>query len=58
MVTYFLYEKTVDNNRLYNICDDQDNTIKIQSEAIAKQNLYINLMNNAYRQRQDSFPTH
>ena len=58
MVTYFLYEKTVDNNRLYKICEDQDNTIKIQSEAIAKQNLYINLMNNAYHQKQDFFPTH
>ena len=48
LVTYFLYEKSMNNHRLYKICQDQQITIDLQSEAIKKQNLYINILNNNY----------
>lgn len=45
IVTYFLYEKTKECEKLYKICREQDDTIYLQSSAIAKQTLYINLLN-------------
>lgn len=38
----------MNNHRLYKICQDQQITIDLQSEAIKKQNLYINILNNNY----------
>lgn len=58
LVAYFLYEKTVDNNRLYKICKDQDETIQLQSEAIDKQNLYINILNNSSNYKSIYSPIH
>lgn len=58
LVTYFLYDKVIDNNRLYQICKDQDKTIQLQSEAIAKQNLYINILNNSSNYKSIYSPTH
>ena len=45
IVTYFLYEKIKECEKLYKICQEQDDTISLQSSAIAKQTLYINLLN-------------
>ena len=40
-----IYEKTNECEKLYKICREQDDTISLQSSAIAKQTLYINLLN-------------
>ena len=58
LVTYFLYEKSIDNNRLYKICQDQQITIELQSEAIKKQNLYINVLNYSKNNQLQYNPIH
>lgn len=58
LVTYFLYEKSIDNNRLYKICKDQDLTIQLQSKAIEKQNLYIHIMHSSKNQKLKYSPIH
>ena len=58
LVTYFLYEKSIDNNRLYKICQDQQITIGLQSEAIKKQNLYIYMINSSKNQKLEYSPVH
>ena len=58
IVTYFLYKESTDNNRLYKICVDQDETIYFQSEAIAQQNLYINLLNSKNNNKPLYSPIH
>lgn len=58
IVTYFLYKESTDNNRLYKICVDQDETINLQSKAIAQQNLYINLLNSKNNNKSLYSPIH
>lgn len=58
LVIYFLYERSIDNNRLYKICQDQQITIELQSEAIKKQNLYIYMINSSKNQKLEYSPVH
>jgi hypothetical protein len=58
LVIYFLYERSIDNNRLYKICQDQQITIELQSEAVKKQNLYIYMINSSKNQKLEYSPVH
>lgn len=48
LVTYNLYKESQDNERLYKICTDQEETIQLQSKAINSQKVYINHLQYSY----------
>jgi regulator of RNase E activity RraB len=48
LATYNLYKESQDNERLYKICTDQEDTIQLQLEAINSQKLYINQLKYTY----------
>jgi hypothetical protein len=56
VVVYFLYEESIENQRLYKICQDQEEVIQLQTDAIARQNLYINLLVNKTVNRSSYIP--
>jgi hypothetical protein len=41
LLSYFLYEESEENSRLYKICIDQEEVISEQGRAIQLQNLYL-----------------
>jgi len=56
VVVYFLYEESIENQRLYKICQDQEEVIQLQADAIARQNLYINVLVNKTVNRSSYIP--
>jgi regulator of RNase E activity RraB len=48
LVTYNLYKESQDNERLYKICTDQEDTIQLQSKAINSQKVYISQLQYSY----------
>ncbi len=44
----FLYKERLKNDRLYKICQDQDDTIQLQLEAISSQRSYISKLKDHY----------
>lgn len=48
LVTYNLYKEGQDNERLYKICTDQEETIQLQSKAIDSQKVYISQLQYSY----------
>lgn len=48
LATYNLYKESQDNERLYKICTDQEDTIQLQLEAINSQKVYINHLQYSY----------
>lgn len=72
LVSYNLYKESQENERFYKICTDQENVIKLQSEAINSQKTYISQLqynyNNLYynqggsnyipNKKQDTSPVH
>ena len=61
LVTYNLYKESQDNERLYKICTDQEETIQLQSKAINSQKVYISQLqhnyNNLYYSQGSSYYT-
>jgi hypothetical protein len=41
LLSYFLYEESEENSRLYKICIDQEKVISDQGRAMHLQNLYL-----------------
>ena len=41
IITYFLYKKSEENSRIYQMLNDQDATIQQQQKAIEYQQIYI-----------------
>ena len=48
LVTYNLHKESQDNERLYKICTDQEDTIQLQLEAINSQKVYISQLQYTY----------
>lgn len=59
LAAYNLYKESQDNERLYKICTDQEDTIQLQLEAINSQKVYINHLqysyNNLYYSKGDPY---
>lgn len=49
LVTFNLYKESQDNERLYKICTDQEDTIQLQLEAINSQKTYISQLQYSYK---------
>jgi hypothetical protein len=49
IITYFLYKKSEENSRMYQILNDQDITIQQQKKAIEYQQIYINQIEYHYK---------
>jgi hypothetical protein len=45
---YNLYKETQENERLYKICEDQEDVIQLQLEAINSQKVYISQLQYNY----------
>lgn len=48
LLVFFLYKHDKENIRLHNVCADQDETIKLQSDAIFSQKSYISHLQQSY----------
>ena len=48
LVTYNLYKESQENERFYKICTDQEDVIKLQSDAINSQKVYISQLQYNY----------
>ena len=49
VLSYFLYKKSEENSRMYQILNDQDITIQQQKKAIEYQQIYINQIEYYYK---------
>ena len=47
-LVYNLYKETQENERLYKICEDQEDVIQLQLEAINSQKVYISQLQYNY----------
>jgi hypothetical protein len=47
-LVYDLYKETQENERLYKICEDQEDVIQLQLEAINSQKVYISQLQYNY----------
>lgn len=48
IVCYALYQKTAENDKMYKILTDQDDTIELQNQAIQLQQSYIRQLQYSY----------
>lgn len=48
LISFFLYRSNLDNERLRTICEDQDETMQLQDQAISAQKSYISRLQYNY----------
>lgn len=48
LISFFLYRSNLDNERLHAICEDQDETMQLQDQAISAQKSYISRLQYNY----------